>query len=69
MGLLSLRHCILAGSGAHSGSYPMGTAAFSPVAKRPKRESDHLPPSSVEVKNAWHYTSIRPISLHVALLG
>jgi hypothetical protein len=25
--------------------------------KRPGHESDHIPPSSAEVKNAWHYTS------------
>jgi hypothetical protein len=25
---------------------------------RPGREADHTPPSSTEVKNAWHYTSI-----------
>jgi hypothetical protein len=25
--------------------------------KRPGREADHSPPSSAEVKNAWHYTS------------
>jgi hypothetical protein len=25
--------------------------------KRPGREADHSPPSSVEVKNAWSYTS------------
>jgi len=28
--------------------------------KRPERESDHPPPSSVEVKNAWNCTSIPP---------
>jgi hypothetical protein len=25
--------------------------------KRPRREADHSPPSSAEVKNAWSYTS------------
>jgi hypothetical protein len=25
--------------------------------KRPEHEADHCPPSSVEVKNAWSYTS------------
>jgi len=28
--------------------------------KRPGREADHLPPYSVEVKNAWSYTSTPP---------
>jgi hypothetical protein len=31
--------------------------------ERPWREADHSPPSSVEVKNAWRYTST-PIRLH-----
>jgi hypothetical protein len=25
--------------------------------KRPRREADHSPPSSAEIKNAWIYTS------------
>jgi hypothetical protein len=31
--------------------------ALSPGVKRPRREADHSPPSSSEVKNAWSYTS------------
>jgi hypothetical protein len=31
--------------------------ALSLGVKRPGREADHLPPSSVEVKNAWSYNS------------
>jgi hypothetical protein len=31
--------------------------------KRPRREGDHLRPSSAEVKNAWSYTSTSPVSL------
>jgi hypothetical protein len=31
--------------------------AFSSEVKRPGCEADHPPPSSAEVKNAWHYTS------------
>jgi hypothetical protein len=30
---------------------------FSLGVKRPRREADHSPPSSAEVKNAWIYTS------------
>jgi len=30
--------------------------------KRPVREADHSPPSTVEVKNAWSYTSTPPTS-------
>jgi len=32
--------------------------------KRPGREADHSPPSSVEVKNAWSYIFTPPIRLH-----
>jgi len=28
--------------------------------KRPGRESNHSPPSSAEVNNAWNYTSTPP---------
>jgi hypothetical protein len=39
-------------SGAHPASYPMGTGGSFPGGKaRPGRDSDHSPPSSVEVKN------------------
>jgi len=37
--------------------------------KWPGRESDHSPPSSAEVKNAWRYTSTPPISLHGVVLS
>jgi hypothetical protein len=35
----------------------MEGGALSPEVKRSGRESDHSPPSSAEVKNAWSYTS------------
>jgi hypothetical protein len=38
--------------------------ALSLVVKRPGREADHSHPSSVEVKNAWSYTSIPTIRLN-----
>jgi hypothetical protein len=34
---------------------------------RPRREADHSPPSSAEVRNAWRYTST-PIRLHGLVL-
>ena len=46
-------------SGAHSGSYTMGTGG-----KRPTRELGHSTPSSVEVRNKWSYTSTPPIRIH-----
>jgi hypothetical protein len=30
--------------------------------KRPEREADYSPQSSVEIKNAWSYTSSHPLS-------
>jgi len=36
---------------------------------RAKREADHLPPSSAEVKNAWSCTSTPPSSLHGVILN
>jgi hypothetical protein len=37
--------------------------------KRPRREADHSPPSNVEVKNAWNYTSTTPIRRHGVVLS
>jgi hypothetical protein len=34
--------------------------ALSPRVKRPGLEADHSPPTSVEVKNTWLYTSTPP---------
>jgi hypothetical protein len=38
--------------------------ALSLGVKRPRREADHSPPSSAEVKNAWRYTFTPSIHLH-----
>jgi hypothetical protein len=37
---------------------------YSARLKRPRREADHPPPSSAEVKNAWSYTSTPAIRIH-----
>jgi hypothetical protein len=39
------------------------------VVKQPKREADHSPPSSGEVKNALIYTSTPPIRLRGVMLS
>jgi hypothetical protein len=39
-----------------------------PRVRRPRREADHSPPSSAEVKNAWSYISILPLGLHGVVL-
>jgi hypothetical protein len=38
-------------------------------AKRPRREADHSPPSSAEVKNVWSYTSTATVRLHGMVLS
>jgi hypothetical protein len=41
--------------------YPMGTGGGGEAGvKRPGHEADHSPAASVEVKNAWSYTSTLP---------
>jgi hypothetical protein len=52
--MLTLNHHVQYGFGAHPASYP---GALSLGIKRPARGSDHSPPSSADVKNAWSYTS------------
>jgi hypothetical protein len=54
------------GSGAHLAFRVAGALTLG--IKRPGRQADHLPPSSVEVKNAWRYTST-PTRLHDVVLS
>jgi hypothetical protein len=57
-GVLSLRRCAQRGSGILLSLVSSGSRGI----KRPGRETDHLPPSSAEVKNVWScYTSTPPI--------
>jgi len=35
----------------------------------PSYETDHSPPSSAEVKNAWSYTSTTPVRLRGVVLS
>jgi hypothetical protein len=37
-----------------------GSGGYFPGVKRPGSEANHLPPSSVKVKNEWSYTSTYP---------
>jgi hypothetical protein len=53
------------GSEAHPASCPMGTGGPFPLAKaRPRRDADHSPLSSAEVKMSKSYTSSTPKRLH-----
>jgi hypothetical protein len=52
----SVLHVVQTGSGVHPTSYPMGTQGV----KRPRREADHSPPTSPEVKKMSIYTSTPP---------
>jgi hypothetical protein len=47
---------------------PPGAEEFLPGGKAAGREADHSRPSSVEVKNAWSYTSTPAIRLHGVVL-
>jgi hypothetical protein len=49
---------------AHIASYSSTERLLSPGVKRLKREADHLPPSSSEVKNEWSFISTRPYATH-----
>jgi hypothetical protein len=61
VGIFSLRHCVRTGSGAHLQTPTQWVPrALTPWVKRPGREADHSPPSSVEVKNVWSYTYTSP---------
>jgi hypothetical protein len=53
--------CIQTSSGAHPASYPMGTGGSFPGGKaRPRRDADHSPPSSTEVKNEQELYLLSP---------
>jgi hypothetical protein len=68
-GNFSLHHRLENGSGAHSASFTMIPGALSLGIKRPGREADHSPPTSVEVKNEWSYNPTPPIRLHGVVLS
>jgi hypothetical protein len=53
----SLLRNIQTGPGAHPVSYPMDNGGPFSGVKRPRREADHSPPTSAEVKKTWIYTS------------
>jgi hypothetical protein len=42
---------------------------LSPELKRPGREADHSPTTTVQVKKTWTYTSTPPIRLHGVVLS
>jgi hypothetical protein len=46
---------VQSGSGAHPGCYSIRNGCIFPGIKRSGRETDHLPPSNVGVKNEWSY--------------
>jgi hypothetical protein len=67
----SLRHRVQTGAGVHSTSCPVSTGGgvLTRGVERSGRETDHSPPSSVKVKNAWKYTSTPLIRLHGMVLS
>jgi hypothetical protein len=52
-----VRHRVQTVSEAHLVFYPVVWGALTSVIKRPGSESDHSPPYTVEVKDAWSCTS------------
>jgi len=62
-------HRVQTGSWAHPASCLVGTETLSLGVNRTRREPDHSPQSSAEVKNTWRYTSIPPIRLHGVALS
>jgi hypothetical protein len=59
-GYISLLHCVQTGSGAHPASSSNRTESSFSKGKAAVHEADHSLLCSVEVKNAWSYTSIPP---------
>jgi hypothetical protein len=53
------------GSGVHTNSYKMGTGGSFSGVKRQRREADHSPSTSAEVKKMWIYTST-PLYVYMA---
>jgi hypothetical protein len=53
----SLRHRIQTGSAAYPASCSVLFSSSFPGVKRPELETNYLPPSNAEVKNAWSCTS------------
>jgi hypothetical protein len=49
----SLRHRVQTGTGT-----TQSPIQWVPGVKRPGRETDHSPPSSTEIKNAWSYSQV-----------
>jgi hypothetical protein len=68
-GNFSLHHRVQNGSGVHQASYRMGIRGSFPDVKRPGREADHLPPSSVQVKRWVELYLHSPILLHGVVLS
>jgi hypothetical protein len=60
---LYLLNSIKTASGAHPASYPMGTEALSPEAKRPGPEDNHSFTFSFKVKNDGAIPPLTHISL------
>jgi len=63
-GAIDCQQNFSSGSEPHPASYSMGTGVVSRRVERPGRDADHSPPSSVEIKNEWSYTSTLPMRLH-----
>jgi hypothetical protein len=67
---IEIRMCLLSSAERAERHLPLTqliqrvSGPLTPSVKRSVRETDHLPPSSVEVKNKWNYTSTASTKLH-----
>jgi hypothetical protein len=68
-GNFSLHHSVQTVLGPTQPPIQQVPGALSLGVKRPGREADHSPPTSVEVKNAWRYTSTDLVHLHGVVLS
>jgi hypothetical protein len=66
--ILFLLQMVQTGFGAQTTMNSMGNGALSRWIKGLVRDVHGAPPSSVEVKNKWSYTSIPPLCFHTPLL-
>jgi hypothetical protein len=58
---LPLLQNVQTGLGSYPASYSIDTITLSPGTEQPSHVADHSPPSSVNIKNEWRYTSTPPL--------
>jgi hypothetical protein len=62
--IVSLFHHVQTSSGAPASFIEHVLGALTPGLKQLRHETDHSPPCSAEIKNAYSYTSTPPVCLY-----